>query len=107
MAWPAIARLEAFALRSITPPTWTRAGRWPHSWTISRSETVKLGRRPSYGPPRSGERADPQLLEFDGRPFGFQAEITRARIAAGPAGDFLAVHPQADLAVDAADVVVV
>ena len=47
------------------------------------------------------------LAELDGRAFRLQAEKAGARLAAGAAGDFLAVDPEPDLAVDAPDVVVV
>ena len=48
-----------------------------------------------------------RLAELDRRALGFEAEIPGGRLAAGAAGDFLAVDPEADLAVDAPDVIVV
>jgi len=47
------------------------------------------------------------ILEVDGRAFGFQAQVADARLDLVAAGDFLAVDPETDLAVDGADVVVV
>ena len=51
--------------------------------------------------------ADPQLPELDRRPFGLEAEMARAGLAVVAAGDFLAVDPEPDLAIDRPDVVVV
>ena len=51
--------------------------------------------------------ANPQIFEFDRRPFGFEAQVAGARLAVVAAGHFFAVDPQPHFAVDAADVVVV
>ena len=55
----------------------------------------------------SRQLADPQLAELDRRALGLEAEVPGARLAAAAAGDLLAVDPEPDLAVDAADVIVV
>ncbi len=51
--------------------------------------------------------ANAEVFEVDRRAFGFEAEVAVGRVAVGSAGDFLAVHPEANFAVDGADVVVV
>jgi hypothetical protein len=56
---------------------------------------------------RSRKLADAEVAELDRGALGLQAEVALGRLALGAAGDLLAVDPQPDLAVDAADVVVV
>src|SRR5205085_2582823 len=79
------------------------------SATSLRRPRSLLPRRPpaeSDRPP-SRELANPQPRELDRRALRLQAEVTRLRVAPRPAGDLLTVDPEPDLAVDAADVVVV
>ena len=42
-----------------------------------------------------------------GRSFGFEADVALAGLAAGSAGDFLAVDPEANLAIDTPDIIMV
>ena len=73
---------------------------YPYIWILQSRCRTAIG-------PASGQLADAQPAELDRRTFRLQAEEARSRLAAVAAGDFLAVDPQPDLAVDAADVVVV
>lgn len=45
------------------------------------------------------------MFEFDGRAFGFEAEVSFGWIGLIAAGDFVAVDPKSDFAVDSANVV--
>ena len=45
------------------------------------------------------------MFEFDGSAFGFEAEVSFGWIGLIAAGDFVAVDPKSDFAVDSADVV--
>jgi hypothetical protein len=56
---------------------------------------------------RLREFADAKLAESDRRTFAFQAEETLPRFDRRPAGHFFAIHPQANLAIDRADVVLI
>src|SRR5688572_6526035 len=55
----------------------------------------------------SRQLTESQVFELNRRAFGFEAEIPGAGFGAVAAGDFFAVDPQADLAIDGANVVVI
>src|SRR5438874_408148 len=54
-----------------------------------------------------GQQANPQILELNRRAFGFQAQVSARRLGIIAPGDFFAVDPEADFAVDTANVIVV
>ena len=70
-------------------------------------ETIRFLGRVVAGRGRSGQLADSQVLELDGRALGLEAEKAAGRLAVIAAGDFFTVDPEPDLAVDAAHVVMV
>ncbi len=63
--------------------------------------------RPLVSQLESRQFSDSQILELDGRPLRFQAEVSRVWLAARATRDFLTVDPKPDLPIDGADVVVV
>src|SRR4051812_20259012 len=80
--------------------------------TTRNDEIARNPHAPSGFPRYDSDRllrqfADADVAKLDRRAFGFHAEVSAARLRAAAAGDLLAVHPQADLAVDGADVVVI
>ena len=61
----------------------------------------------AYVQSSSWQLTDAQRAKVDRRALGLETEKTARGIGAVAAGDFLAVHPEPDLAVDRSDIVVV
>ena len=69
------------------------------------------GARPVHGSGTlirfSGQFAQLQVAELHRRAFRLQTEVAALGIAVGPARDLFSIHPQTDLAIDGAHIVVV